>query len=118
VEVYRLIGAIRKQDRIIDLWEFVIKKHGQPKDSRTSANDFYWGMMLAFGKNPELISTQNRSKYAHMLDYAAQNEVPWQLVVGFIYQSGVYELIREKQRACETEPGFDKLIEQAQGAKA
>lgn len=102
-EVYRLVrrciagGALETLKRIV--------AHDD-SSSRPSAHNqvdpFYWGFMMVCGMD-DRIRRQDRWKFANELLYAHRHDVPPELLVGFIYQIGSSDGLREKIRQGTTE---------------
>ena len=97
-EVYRLVRrCITKQ--VVDLLrELVAKDDSSPRPTAYNEQDpFYWGFMFVCGMDKR-VSRQARWRFANELLYAHKHNVPPELLVGFIYQIGKSDGLRERLR--------------------
>ena len=95
-EVYRLVRHCIAKQAVDLLQELVAKDDSSPRPTAHNEQDpFYWGFMFVCGMDKR-VSRQARWRFANELLYAHKHNVPPELLVGFIYQIGKSDGLRER----------------------
>jgi len=106
-EVYRLVRRCIAKQAVDLLQELVAKDDSSPKPTAYNEQDpFYWGFMFVCGMDKR-VSRQARWRFANELLYAHKHNVPPELLVGFIYQIGKSDGLRERLRTGQMEEWWD-----------
>ena len=96
-EVYRLVCDCIADRKVRALQRKVATNDSSPRPSaHNEENPFYWGLLAVCGINDPRVSRNNRSKFANELLYAHKHKVPADLLVGFIYQIGSSDGLRQR----------------------
>lgn len=105
-EVYRLVRRCIAKQAVDLLRELVQKDDSPPRPTAYNEQDpFYWGFMFVCGMDKR-VSRQARWRFANELLYAHKHNVPPELLVGFIYQIGKSDGLRERLRTCQMEEWY------------
>lgn len=105
-EVYRLVRRCIAKQAVKLLQELVAKDDSSSRPTAYNEQDpFYWGFMFVCGMDKR-VSRQARWKFANELLYAHKHNVPPELLVGFIYQIGRSDKLRERLRNGQMEEWY------------
>jgi hypothetical protein len=106
-EVYRLVRRCINKQAVNLLRELVAKDDSSPRPTAYNEQDpFYWGFMFVCGMDKR-VSRQDRWRFSNELQYAHKHNVPPELLVGFIYQIGKSDWLRERLRNGQMEEWWD-----------
>lgn len=105
-EVYRLVRRCIDKQAVNLLRELVAKDESSPRPTAYNEQDpFYWGFMFVCGMDKR-VSRQDRWRFSNELQYAHKHNVPPELLVGFVYQIGRSDKLRERLRNGQMEEWY------------
>lgn len=106
-EIYALVRHFLAQDHGNVIKEIVEDDGRAPANGPAfEDNPFHWGLLSLFEARGDGLSRGDRYLFARQMLYAHKHDVPPNLLVGFIYQSGKPQDIAQKLLAGTFEPGF------------
>jgi len=115
-EVYRLVRSCLSRNAIDILQALVTEDDSLLRPTTYNDQDpFYWGFIFVCGMDKR-ISRQNRWRFANELLYAHKHNVPPKLLVGFIYQIGKSDGLRDRLLGDEMEEWYNDAAEKTKRA--
>lgn len=95
-EIYRLVRHFDSSDQGAAIQLIVRDAGREPRSPSYEQNMFHWGLLALEGPRGNLLTPQDRRKFANELLYANRHGVPELYLIGFLYQLGTQLDIHER----------------------